>query len=185
MAITTRTPITAEEFLERHAGQGAFELVKGEVVELSPGMPEHGRICTKVGFLLESFGRESGYGYVLSNDTAILTERSPDTARGADLCFFSRARLPEAELQPRIAAVAPDVVVEVYSPSNRPAEMRAKVNEYLNVGVRMVWVVYPARRSVAIYRADEPIPSVFAGSDVLENLPELPGFRCQVSEFFP
>ena len=48
----------------------------------------------------------------------------------------------------------------------------------------MVWVVYPASRSVVIYRSDDEPPLVLHEDDVIENLPELPGFRCAVADFF-
>jgi Uma2 family endonuclease len=182
MATTTKTLLTAEEFMDRYSGDGSYELVRGEVVELAPGMPDHGRVCVRVGFELESYGRQSGFGYALSNDTAVVTERGPDTVRGADVSFFSHARLPRASLGSQLASVAPDLVVEVYSKSNRPGEMRKKINEYLDAGVLMVWVVYPERRTVNVYRVAEPV--VLNETDVLENLPELPGFSCPVAAFF-
>jgi Uma2 family endonuclease len=183
MAATTKTLLTAEEFMDRYAGEGSYELVRGEVVELSPGMSEHARICARVCFALETYGRQSGFGYALSNDMAVVTERCPDTVRGADVSFYSHARVPEKSLQPKLLSVAPDLVVEVYSKSDRPGEMRKKINEYLDAGVLMVWVVYPERRTVNVYRAAEPI--VLNASEMLESLPELPGFRCPVSDFFP
>jgi Uma2 family endonuclease len=75
-------------------------------------------------------------------------------------------------------------VVEIYSPSNRRSEILGKVHEYLNAGVLMVWVVHPGRRTVAIYRPGDPIPQLLTHAGVLEDLPELPGFRCQVAELF-
>jgi Uma2 family endonuclease len=176
--------ITAEEFLEMDLGSGIHELVRGEVIELPQPMPKHGRICSNGGFILESFGRQTGHGYVLSNDSAVLTERGPDTVRGADLCYYSNARCPLSEIDWKLAPVPPDLVIEVYSPSNRPGEMRAKVHEYLNAGVLMVWVIRPDRREVLIYRPDDLQPTTYGPDDVLENFPELPGFRCRVADFF-
>ena len=66
--------LTAEEFMAADLGEGTFELVRGEVVEVPPPMPEHGRVCVNSGFALESYGRQSGLGYALSNDSAVLTE---------------------------------------------------------------------------------------------------------------
>ena len=80
--------------------------------------------------------------------------------------------------------VVPDLVVEVYSPSNRPGQIREKVNEYLAAGVPMVWLLYPERRTLAIYRPDDLLPIVLGDDEVVEGLAELPGFRCTVAEFF-
>ena len=62
--------------------------------------------------------------------------------------------------------------------------MSEKVTEYLIVGTLLVWVVYPASRSVAIYRSDDEPPLVLREGEVIENLPELPGFRCAVADLF-
>lgn len=153
---TPRTTITAEEFLEMDLGEGEHELVRGEIVEVTPPKRPHGRCCMRLAFRLESYGRESGYGYTLSNDTGIITERMPDTVRGADVMFFSHARLPESALADESRQVAPDLIVEVISPGNRAADMLSKVREYLAMGVPMVWLVRPKRRTVATYRPMTP-----------------------------
>ncbi len=182
-AATTKL-MTAEEFMAADLGAGKFELVRGEVVELPPAMPEHGRVCVNACYTLETYGRQSGRGYALSNDSAVLTERDPDTVRGADVCFYSHARWPRSQVGNDLPPVPPDLAVEVVSPRNRPGVLFKKISEYLTAGVSLVWVVYPKQRCVAIYRPDEAAPSVLCEDQVLENLPELPGFRCTVAEFF-
>ena len=128
--------------------------------------------------------RQTGHGYALSNDSAVVTERGPDTVRGPDVCFYSHDRWPRSEVGSALPPVPPDLAVEVFSPGNRPGEILEKVAEYLRVGISLVWVVYPKSRSVAIYRSlDEP-PVVLKEDAVIENLPELPGFRCPVADFF-
>jgi Uma2 family endonuclease len=176
--------MTAEEFMAADLGEGTFELVQGEIVEVPPPMPEHGRVCVNTVFVLEAYGRQSGRGYALSNDSAVLTERGPDTVRGADVAFYSHARWPRSEVGKTVPPVPPDLAVEVYSPSNRRGALSKKVAEYLSVGTIMVWVIYPASRSVAIHRSDEQPPLVLHEGDVIENLPELPGFHCAVAGFF-
>ena len=183
MSTATR-PMTAAEFMAADLGEGLHELVKGEVVELPNPRPEHGKICVNASFALEGFGRRTGHGYALSNDSAVQTEHGPDTIRGADVCYYSEARWPRARVGPGVPPVAPDLVVEVYSPSNRAGEMRRKVYEYLEAGVLLVWVVHPGNRTVAVYRPDEPFPTIYTDADTLEILPELPGFACPVAELF-
>jgi Uma2 family endonuclease len=176
--------MTAEEFMAADLGEGTFELVQGEVIEAPPPMPEHGRVCGNAFFVLELYGRQSGLGFGLSNDSAVLTERGPDTVRGVDVCFYSHARWPRTQVGKTLPPVPPDLAVEVYSPSNRRGAMSQKVAEYLSVGTLMVWVIYPASRSVAIHRSDDQPPLVLREGDVIEDLPELPGFRCTVADFF-
>lgn len=176
--------LTAEEFMTLDLGEGPHELVKGEILAAPPPMPEHGRICVNVTFVLESFGRQSGLGYALCNDSAVGTQRGPDTVRGADVCFYSHARWPREQVGATLPPVAPDVIVEVYSPGNRPGEIGAKISEYLLAGVPLVLLVYPKTKQVGVYRPDEPFPTVLEESDRLENLPELPGFQVHVGDFF-
>jgi Uma2 family endonuclease len=84
-SVTQPRLLTAEEFMAADLGEGNFELVRGEIVEMPPAMPEHGRVCANACYVLESYGRQTGLGYALSNDTAVVTERGPDTVRGADV----------------------------------------------------------------------------------------------------
>lgn len=184
MATTAKAPITAETFLGMDLGSGGFELVRGEVVEVPRAMPLHGLVCMNIAFALTAYGRETGLGYVLTNDSAVLTERDPDTVRGADVCFYSEARWPRAGVGSGLPPVAPDLVVEVVSPGNRQADILRKAAEFLNAGALMVWLAYPTRRKLAVYRPNEDEPMVLSETDTLEGLPELPGFRCPVSEFF-
>jgi Uma2 family endonuclease len=185
MATVTQTKLlTAEEFMAADLGDGSFELVRGEVVEVPPAMPDHGRVSGNAFFVLESYGRQTGFGYALSNDSAVVTERGPDTVRGADVSFYSHARWPRSEVGFRLPPVPPDVAVEVVSPGNRSGNILKKVSEYLEAGVSMVWVIYPKRRHVAVYRMGEGEPLFVRDGEILEDLPELPGFQCHVSDFF-
>ena len=185
MATVTQTKLlTAEEFMAADLGEGTFELVRGEVVEVPPPMPEHGVVCANVAGSLWDYGRKSGYGYALSNDSAVVTERGPDTVRGPDICFYSHARWPRSVVGNTLPPLAPDLAVEVVSPGNSAVKINKKIAEYQAVGTLLIWVIYPARRSVVIHRLDDELPLVLREDDVLEDLPELPGFRCPVTDFF-
>ena len=185
MATVAQTKLlTAEDFMASNLGEGNFELVRGEIVELPPAMPKHGVVCANVAGSLWDYGRRSGYGYALSNDSAVVTERDPDTVRGPDVCFYSHARWPRADVDKGLPPVAPDLAVEVVSPGNRAAKISTKIAEYQAVGTLLVWVVYPASRTVVIHRLDDEPPIVLRDGALIENLPELPGFRCSVSDFF-
>jgi Uma2 family endonuclease len=185
MATASRPKLmTAEESMAADLGEGRFELVRGEVIEVPPPMPDHARVTMKTGFALESFGRSTGFGYCLS-ESAIATERGPDTVRGPDLLFYSHARWPKIQLGPSLPPLPPDLAVEVVSPSNRGGAILQKVGEYLQAGVTLVWVVHPKKRYVAVYRPDEDEPTYYREGDILEGFPELLGFRCPVSDLFP
>jgi Uma2 family endonuclease len=176
--------LTAEEFMDLDLGEGMHELVRGEIIEMPPPTMEHGIVCANIVGHLFIYGHESGHGYVAGNDSSILTTRGPDTVRGADVCFYSHARLPRGSAGKKLPPVAPDVVAEVLSPGNRPGETLKKISEYLSAGVMLVLLVDPKTKQVGIYRANEPFPSILHESDELEGFPELPGFRLRVAEFF-
>ncbi len=182
--IPTARLMTAEEFMKADLGDGRFELVRGEAVEVSPPYFEHAYVCTALGTVLFVYGRDSGNGYSVS-EYSLQTRRDPDTVRGPDVSFYSDARLPRSKPGSRLVTVAPDVAIEVASPSNSKAELLEKVAEYLAAGSLAAWLVYPKTRSVAIFRDSQTPPEVFKGGDAIENQPELPGFHCLVSEIFP
>jgi Uma2 family endonuclease len=185
MASATKTKLmTAKEFMAADLGEGVFELVRGEVQQLPPAMPEHGRVCGNAFFVLETYGRRTKLGYALSNDSAVQTERDPDTVRGADVCYYSEARWPRAQVGNKLPPVPPDLAVEVVSPGNRIGGIMKKVAEYLQAGVSLVWVVFPKRGQVLIFRAADDDAITLRKKDVIQNLPELPGFRCSVSDLF-
>jgi Uma2 family endonuclease len=184
MATVVETKLlTAEEFMAADLGEGRFELVRGEIIPVPPTMPMHGRVCSKIVRILDTFGVQSGYGYCLS-DSAVSTERGPDTVRGPDISFYSNARWPESRVGFVLPPLPPDLVVEVVSPSNRTGAILKKTLEYLEAGVPLIWIVHPRQRYVTVYRGGEAEPIVLREGDFLENLPELPGFRCPVADFF-
>lgn len=182
MATATKTRITAEEFLKMDLGEGIHELVRGEIITLSPPEYWHGIVCLNAGSILRDFGRRTGHGHVGSNDSTVGI--SDITVRGADLCYYSEARWPRSRVGLERPPVPPDLVVEVLSPSDRPGKVFEKLADYLSAGVLMIWFIDPRRRTLAIYRLDDPTPTVLAEADHVEGLAELPGFRCQVAEFF-
>lgn len=176
--------VTAEEFFRMPgAADGAkLELVRGEVITVCrPGF-RHGLRQGRAYSLLDQYGRSTGRGRAVV-ESGIITEREPDTVRGPDVSFWSVDRLP-LHLEPEgYPLTFPDLCVEVLSPTNVMAKIREKMQEFFNAGVRMVWIVDPEDRTVAVYRSmDEG--QVLHESATLTCEDVLPGFRCLVKEFF-
>ena len=96
--------------------------------------------------ILGEYAKDRDLGRVLSNDTGVITERGPDTVRGADISFYSFARVPKGPLPDRYLDTPPDLVVEVLSPSDRWPKVLAKVAEYLDAGTTVVLVLDDERR---------------------------------------
>lgn len=175
--------MTIEEFANRPDPGYPEELVRGRIIASTLPMPPHGKICNKVGRLLGNFADEHDLGHVLSNDTGIITARDPDTLRGADVAYYSYARVPKGPLPKQYLGVPPDLVVEVRSPSDRWSKVLAKVADYLEAGVRVVVVLDPDPETAHLLHADQPV-RVLAADDELTLPGVLGGFRVPVRRFF-
>jgi Uma2 family endonuclease len=183
-AITQKTLLTAEEFfLLRNPPDGSQqELVRGEIITMPPPGGLHGVACSKTDRKLGAFIDSGPGGTLVCNDTGFITERDPDSVRGPDISYWSKERLQEVPVG--YIEIAPDMLVEVQSPSNTWKQIRAKIKEYFAKGVRLVWMLAPEDRTLTIYRtADEGRvlheTATVTGEDVL------PGFECRVSDLLP
>lgn len=175
--------LTAEEYAQLPARGRQTELIRGRIVRMNMPYPRHGQICTKVVLLLGSFVEERHLGHVIGNDSGVVTERNPDTVRGADVAYYSYARVPPGPFPQGYLAVVPELVFEVRSPTDRWRQVLAKVVEYLNAGVHVVCVLDEMSQTVRVYTADQP-EQVLAASEELA-LPDVLGdFRVLVSRFF-
>jgi Uma2 family endonuclease len=175
--------LTAEEYAERPDPGYPEELVRGRIVPMAQPKPRHGEICSKADRILGLYVEERDLGRVLSNDSGVITERSPDTVRGADISLYSYARVPKGPLPDRYLDVPPDLVVEVLSPGDRWPRVLRKVAEYLDAGVTVVLVLDDQRRQVQIYRADGTTRLLGAEEEL--TLPDLLGdFHVRVGRFF-
>ena len=184
MATDARTRLlTAEEFMDLDLGEAMHELVRGEIIEMPPPRPPHGYVSSNITIALGIFGKRTGHGYTLSNDTAVVTTRGPDTVRGGDVLYYSNARWHHSRISRDLPELVPDLVVEVRSPSDRSGAIRQKVSEYLDAGIAMVWVANPSTRTLTIHRP-ETEPVTLGDTETIDELPELPGFTCTVAELF-
>ena len=116
-------------------------------------------------------------------DTGHVLSRAEATVRGPDLSFVSAQRIAPGPLPLSLFEGAPDLAVEILSPSNREGEIRGKVADYLAAGGRLVWVVDPIRRRVTVHEPGKQATLLLA-SDVLDGGPVLPGFRLPLGELF-
>lgn len=183
MAIGSQVLYTAEEFGRRPDPGYPEELVRGRIVRMPPPGGRHGKVCLNTGYELRRFLDDHDLGHALSNDSGVITERGPDTVRGADVCFYSYQRVPKGPLPAGYLDVAPDAVFEVLSPGDRWREILRKVTEYLDAGVQAVVVLDPERRKIHIFKGDEPT-RILTDQDEL-TLPEVLGeFRVPVHRFF-
>ena len=160
-----------------------YELVAGHLVsEPLPGA-RHGRVIARIAHALRTVADRECIGEVLAADTGFVLARDPDTVRGPDVAFVTRARYDAAGDPPTAFPGPPDVAVEVVSPSNRPGDIHAKVADYLAAGTRLVWVVDPdpERCTITIYETLLS-PRILGRDDEIDGANVLPGFRARVSD---
>ena len=178
-----KTLVTADELLRMPDDGRRYELARGELIEMAPAGARHGRIASRIDRRLGTYVEQSDLGEVFTAEPGFRLERDPDTVRAPDVGFVSNDRLPPGELPKGFFDISPDLVVEVISPSDTADSVQAKLEEWLRHGVRLVWLVYPETRSVAVYRALDDA-RVLTEQDQLSGEPVLPSFSCPLSDIF-
>jgi Uma2 family endonuclease len=180
--MTTTEPLITAEYLLRTPGLGRCELVRGELIMMSPAGSEHGSIIVNISTPLANFVSRAGLGRIFGAETGFHIARDPDTVRAPDAAFVTRDRLPSQP--PRgFFPGPPDLAVEVVSPDDRASEVLAKVQNWLDAGCRAVWLVDPRRQTVHVYQSGSET-QVLGPSDTLVGGPLLPGFSLAVAEVF-
>lgn len=175
-------PLTIEEF-ERLPEDGyRSELVRGQLLREPPPGAEHGGVAATLTIHLGQFVRHHQLGRLFTESGFVLAE-DPPTVRAPDIAFIAAARIPPAGLPSRYFPGAPDLAVEVVSPSNTVAEIQGKVTDYLAAGASLVWVVEPRTRTVTVYRSEREIRILHEG-DELDGGAVIPGFGLRVGEIF-
>lgn len=177
-----KTLMTARDFEAAAPRLGPSELVRGEVVTLSPSGIRHSQTTMNAGLVLAKWNQQAGLGRVLSGEVGLITERNPDTVRGADVAYYSYQRLPKEIQGDSFCAVPPELVIEIVGKGQGWRDMVTKAAEYLHMGVDRVWIIDPRSQQLHIYRSDAE-PVILKGDNTLTD-PLLPGFSCRVEEFF-
>ena len=159
------------------------ELVRGDLVVMAPAGGRHGHIANAIAYRLTEFTRARQAGMVFAAETGFLLRRDPDTVRAPDVSFVAYGRLPEDEPPSGYMELAPDLAVEVVSPNDSPAAIRDKVQDWLEAGTQLVWVVYPDSRSVTMHSPAGSLQEL-EDTDILSGAPALPDFTIAVRELF-
>ena len=170
------TDMTIDEFCQ--SDLEGYEYIKGKLIPMAPPTMEHGEISMNLSFLLNLHIRENQLGRLYPADTDF---KLGDRLVKPDIAFVSMARLPENRRQG--SPVAPDLAVEVVSPTDMQYRVVEKAFAYLNAGTRLVWIVEPVGRTVTVYRSKSDIKT-FTCEDTLTGEDVVEGFSCQVAQLF-
>lgn len=175
-------PLTVEEF-EAMSLEGSWELINGEMVEVSPTAEESSAISATIVGMLWSFvhARRLGRLYTAEGGVVLFPDRA--TVRAPEVAFVRADRVPHGEARKRFARLAPDLVVEVLSPTDRTTEVIAKIEMYREAGVPLIWLVDPEVQTVTVIAAGTPT-MVLRATDTLDGGDILPGFSVSVADIF-
>jgi Uma2 family endonuclease len=172
--------VTVEEFAAMPL-EGLWELVDGEPIEMIATGGRSGWISSRITSRLEQFAEPRQAGWVFSAETGFVLFPDRETVRSPDAAVVLRDRLPEPPES--FVPLAPDLAVEVLSPTDRMTDALGKVAMYLDAGVRLVWLVDPATRTVAIFRPNAA-PATLREGDTLDGGEVLLEFTVPVAEIF-
>ena len=178
-----RTYMTADELLELGDDRGKLELVRGMLIRMPLAGYRHGRVAARIASILDKYVEARDLGSVCGADTGFILAQDPDTVRGPDAAFVTKAHgamIPNPE---KFCPFAPDLAVEVVSPSDRVSEVHEKIREYFAAGTRLVWVVYPDGRIIDVYRSPSDVRTLGV-ADYLDGDDVIPGFSCPVRRCF-
>lgn len=175
-----KTLMTAEQLWDL-GDTRRTELVRGELIEMSPVGGRHACLVARLLHWMYQYaiGKKMGavgteWGFVLARD--------PDVVRAPDIAFVAAARVAGAESEGFFAG-APDLAVEVLSPSDKASDIQAKTRDYLVAGARLVWVIDSETQTVTIYRPSGEA-HVYSGSDEVSGEAILPGFSFRCADLF-
>jgi Uma2 family endonuclease len=175
--------MTAEELLALPDDGMRHELIAGDLRTMAPSGRRHGRIAVDLATALNQYVKAHRLGEVWGAETGCLLARNPDTVRAADVSFVRRARLGAQLDDQGYWPGAPDLVVEVLSPSDRRGEVAEKVATWLRHGAQMVVVVDARRRTVAVHRPNAPARTL-TDADTLDGEDVVPGWSLAVGSLF-
>ena len=176
--MATKTLLTVGQFEQLPDDGMRHELDEGELIAMPRPLGQHGQIQGEIYSILRNFVRPRLQGLVFV-ETGFRLSR--DTVRAPDVSFIRAERACSLDLERRFEC-APDLAVEVISPSETAKEIAHKVRQYLQAGAA-VWVVYPDDRTVHVFETSKNA-RVLEADDLLENHILLPGFSVRVSELF-
>ena len=173
---------TAEELASRPNDGNRYELVDGVLRMMSPAGNRHGRIAAKLLVRITNHVEQQNLGVTYAAETGFLIRQSPDTVRAPDVAFVAHDRLQDFADDVGYLPLAPDLVAEVVSPSDSSSAVEAKVQSWLDAGVRLVLAVDPQNSTIREYRPNGQIRVFSEGVVDLDNV--LSGFALDVIELF-
>jgi Uma2 family endonuclease len=174
--------ITADE-LEAMGSDARFELIQGVLHEMSPSSFNSSLVLTRIAIALGSYVETHRLGEVTFAEAGYVLEHGPDTVVAPDVAFVQRERLELAPKGQGFFPAAPDLIIEVISPSDEPLDIRRKHALYDRIGISMVWWIDPKRRVATVHVPNKPVQQL-TESDSLDGGTLIPGFSIPLAKLF-
>lgn len=177
-------PFVTPEMLLEHPDGDHYELVDGTLVEKNVSVTSSWVEFTIQGYLRD-FTEKHQLGRCWNNSLGYrIFPDAPNKVRRPDASFIKGERLTPELFTQGYMTLVPDLVVEVVSDNDLAYEVDLKIEEYLQAGVPLVWILNPETRTVTIHRQDGSTARLHE-TDTLEGEAVLPGFAVSVVELFP
>jgi len=168
-------------YCQRSKDHLRFELIDGEIIEMSGPGGVHGRIAIRLGSYLFVFAEEHNLG-IVTGEVGYHPAEDRYNLLLPDVAYISFERAPDPFPEKFVPAM-PDIAVEIKSPSNTLSELREKAGRYLRMGSTLVWIIMPAKQSIEIHRPQMPAETL-AFEDSLSGDDVLPGFELELRRLF-
>jgi Uma2 family endonuclease len=177
--------MTEEELLALPDDGWQYELVEGRLVRMPPSGLRATEIASIIAAALLAFVRSRKLGVVTGADGGYRLGPGTDLAPDVDFIRADRLPLRSSPDYDRLVSGAPDLAVEVASPTQHRSALRRKAQRYLAAGTQLVWIVWPKHRQIEVWRPGDTRPSATLGvADTLDGGDVLPGFTYPVSDIF-
>lgn len=181
---SVRQLVTAEELIAiSQDDTHRYELIQGEVIVMSPAGHHHGKLASRLHIAIGVFVQEHTLGETYAAETGYRLTHNPDTVLAPDISLVLSTNLTDDRIAGTLMLGAPDLVVEVISPSDTLARTAVKVQIWLRHGAQLVWVVEPETQTVTVYRADGTV-ALLKAADTLDGEQLLPGFALPLEQLF-
>ncbi len=176
--------MTADELLAMPDDGGIYELVRGELISMSPSAYLPAVVAGRTLATLGGFVLSRRLGEVGTAEGGFYLFRDPDTVRAPDVWFVRASRVLTGEATRHFFGGAPDLAIEILSPSDRYVDVMAKVCEYIAAGSELVWVIDPFGRTAAVFGANRRA-ELLDEDGMLNGGDVIPGFSVALRDLFP
>jgi Uma2 family endonuclease len=183
--MATRTRMTAQDLWRMGEGDVRRELVNGEIIEMTPAGGTHGEVTGRIYRRMADHVDRQGRGKVVVGDVGFVLQlpNDPERVRAPDVGFVTLEKLPGGRLPQGFILGAPDLAVEVLSPTDNPVDIQQKVRDFLESGTRLIWLIAPQAKTATVYRPDGSA-RLLREHEALDGEDVLPGLSIPLADIF-